>query len=479
MEKLKNLQPERVFAYFEKISAIPRGSGNMKAIADFCVDFAKQHSLDFVRDDADNVVIFKAASAGYENSEPVILQGHLDMVCQKTDDCKIDFEKDGLDLYVDGDFLKAKGTTLGADNGIAAAMIMAVLESDTISHPPIEAVFTTDEEIGMIGAGKLDMSILKGKKMINIDVEEPELLTVSCAGGSDFTMHLDKNAGKVNGRKLTLALKGFKGGHSGVEIDSGRINADILAGRILNFAKNNFDFEIISINGGDKANAIPNACSVEICVNDEECISKLQGCIDVIKAEIKTREPDFTAVITDGGDGEYCVLGEDAKEKLIVILLTAPNGVLQMSADIENLVETSMNLGILKTEEDSVRLHFSLRSNKQSALDFLEERLTAFADYMGVKSERFGHYPPWEFKENSYLQSLYKQIYKQQFGEETKIVAIHAGLECGIFASAIKDFDCIAIGPRMFDIHTVNERLSISSTAEMFNLLKKMLKECK
>lgn len=479
MKKIKDLQPERVFAYFEKISSIPRGSGNMKAIADFCVDFAKQHSLKVVRDDANNVVIFKDASAGYENSEPVILQGHLDMVCQKTDDCKIDFEKDGLELYVDGDFLKAKGTTLGADNGIAAAMIMAVLESDTISHPPIEAVFTTDEEIGMIGAGKLDMSILKGKKMINLDVEEPELLTVSCAGGSDFTINIDKNTRKANGRKITITLKGLKGGHSGVEIDSGRINADILAGRILSFAKNNFDFEIISINGGDKANAIPNACEIELCVNDKGCVEKLQSCIDTIKTEIRTREPDFTAIITDSGDGEYSVLGEDAKEKLIIILLTAPNGVLQMSADIENLVETSMNLGIMKTEENSILLHFSLRSNKQSALDFLEEKLTAFADYAGVKSDRFGHYPPWEFKENSPLQSLYKKIYNEQFGEETKIVAIHAGLECGIFASAIKDFDCIAIGPRMFDIHTVNERLSISSTAEMFNLLKNLLKECK
>ena len=251
MEKLKGIKPEKVFRYFEEISAIPRGSGNMEGISAYCMAFAEKLGLRAIKDDANNVVIFKDGTKGYENSEPVILQGHLDMVCQKTEDCNIDFEKDGLDIYIDGDFIKAKGTTLGADNGIAVAMIMAVLESGEIEHPPIEAVFTTDEVIGLIGAGKLDMSVLTGKKMVNLDSEDPSVLTVSCAGGSDFIMKLPFKKIKKNGSRITISLKGLQGGHSGVEIDSGRVNADILMGRILNYAVGVANFDIISVNGGD------------------------------------------------------------------------------------------------------------------------------------------------------------------------------------------------------------------------------------
>ena len=230
MTKLYNLNPSNVFKYFEEICNIPHGSGNMDAISKYCVKFAEKHSLKFIRDDANNVIIFKPATAGYEKSEPVILQGHLDMVCQKTEDSDIDFMNDGLDLYIDGDFVKAKNTTLGADNGIAVAMILAVLESDSLSHPEIQAVFTTDEEIGMIGAGKLDTGILTAKKIINLDAEEDDTVTVSCAGGSDFKAVIPLNRVKKSGTKVTVTLKGLQGGHSGMEIDKGRVNADVLAG---------------------------------------------------------------------------------------------------------------------------------------------------------------------------------------------------------------------------------------------------------
>ena len=233
MSELSSLKPERVFKYFEEIAHIPHGSENMTAIANYCVDFAEKHSLKVIKDEANNVIIYKSASAGYENTEPVILQGHLDMVCQKDENTQIDFLKDGLELFVDGDFVKAKGTTLGADNGIAVAMILAILESDTIPHPPIEAVFTTDEEIGMVGALALDMSLLKGKRMINLDAEEDDTLTVSCAGGSDFRMIVPIKRKTVRGSKVIVTLKGLLGGHSGVEIDKNRVNADILAGRFF------------------------------------------------------------------------------------------------------------------------------------------------------------------------------------------------------------------------------------------------------
>ena len=290
MDCINTLKPERVFHYFKEISRIPRGSGDMVKIADFCEAFAKEKGLSYVRDDADNVVIYKPASVGYENSDTVILQGHLDMVCQKTEESQKDFSKDGIDLIVDGTFLKAEGTTLGGDNGIAVAMVMAILEDNSLSHPAIEAVFTTDEEIGMIGALQLDMSLLKGKKMINLDSEEDDTATVSCAGGSDFNVSIPVKKVEMTGKKVTVTLKGLLGGHSGVEIHKGRANADILAGRFLNAIKG-LDFGIISINGGDKSNAIPNSCCIELCVKDIDAFEKITTpVIEEIKEEISDRE---------------------------------------------------------------------------------------------------------------------------------------------------------------------------------------------
>lgn len=480
MSKLNNLNTQRVFYYFEKISSIPRGSGNMKGIAQFCVDFAKGHSLKYIRDDADNVVIYKNGTADYENSEPIILQGHLDMVCQKTDDCNIDFLKDGLQLYIDGDFIKARGTTLGADNGIAVAMVLAILESSDIAHPPIEAVFTTDEEVGMIGARALDMSVLRGRKMINLDSEEDGTVTVSCAGGSDFRVNIPLEFNNKYGTKITLKLKGLKGGHSGVEIHKGRVNANILAGRILNHLKNICDFDIITVNGGDKSNAIPNSFTAELCAyNVADFSANAEKYFDIVKNEICYREKDFTAEVIVGSDSEYAVFSDEIKNKIIFTLLCVPDGVCVMSADIEGLVETSLNLGILKTEKDNIILHFALRSNKQSALVFLEEKLAAFFVSQNLCYETFGHYPPWEYKENSCLREIYKQTYNELYGKEPSVEAIHAGLECGVFASGIKDFDCIAIGPALYDVHTTREKLSISSTENLFNLIIKILEKLK
>ena len=444
---MKEKLSESVFKYFEEISAIPRGSGNMEKISSYCLDFAKKHSLKAVRDDYNNVIIYKEGTDGYTSSEPIILQGHLDMVCQKDADVKINFEQDPITLITDGDFLKAKGTTLGADNGIAVCMILAILESSEIEHPPIEAVFTTDEEIGMIGASHLDLSLLKGKKMINIDSEDPEVLTVSCAGGSEFKVTVPLEKFSSNGRKLTIKVSGLKGGHSGVEIDKERINANILLARILNYANSNADFELIEISGGDKTNAITNSSFASVLVKDaEQFISKLTSYISILKTEIAEFEETAEISVSDEGDAFSEVISSAIKDKLIYFLLCAPSGVQRMSRKIENLVETSLNMGILNTTKDEIIIQFALRSNKESALRFLEDKLKTFSTCLNCTTEVSGQYPPWEYNENSELQKLYIKAFVEKFSHKPKVAAIHAGLECGVFSAGIKDFDCISTG---------------------------------
>lgn len=480
MPALENLNPNRVFYYFEKISSIPHGSGDMDAIAKFCTDFAIEHNLKFIRDDANNVIIYKNGTVGYENSAPIILQGHLDMVCQKAPESTVDFLKDGLDLYVDGDFIKARDTTLGADNGIAVAMVLSILESQDIPHPPIEAVFTTDEETGMIGARALDMSVLNGKRMINLDSETEDIVTVSCAGGSDFEVNIPVKSVTRQGTLVTLEIKGLQGGHSGVEINKNRVNANMIAGRVLNELKSQLDFDIISINGGDKANAIPNRCVIELCVGNAEGFAILaQKNFDTIKQEIADREPNFAPEILVGDAGEYSALDTKIKNKIIYTLLCAPNGVVEMSASIEGLVQTSLNLGVLMTTKESIIIHFALRSNKKSALIFLEQRLASFFDNLDLTYKTFGHYPPWEYNAKSALREIYCGSYFELFGTQPRVRAIHAGLECGVFASQIDNFDCISIGPAMHDVHTTQERLSISSTQKMYELIIKILEKLK
>ena len=473
-----DLEPKKVFEYFLEMSGIPRGSGNMKGIADYIEAFAKGRGLRCYRDAANNVVIYKGASAGYEASCPIILQGHLDIVCQKDADREIDFTAEGLDVYVDGEFVRARGTTLGADNGIAAAMILAILDDDKLAHPAIEAVFTTDEEIGMLGAMALDMSVLTAKKLINLDSEEEDVLTVSCAGGSDFCVTLPTDRKCVQGTKLTVCLSGLQGGHSGIEIDKGRVNADVLAGRILSGIKT--DFEIISVDGGNMDNAIPKENTTALCTTDPASLkAELEDMLEKIQAEISDRESGFVFELTTGESGEYSVLSDRCKKDIIYTLLLVPNGVIDMSVGIAGLVETSLNLGVLVTEDDKIKLSFALRSNKGSALSFLEKRLSYFFSKIECEIETGGHYPPWEFKENSALQALYRECYVAQRGCEPKVEAIHAGLECGTFASKIEGIDCIAIGPTMFDVHTTGEKLLIASVGRTYELLLDILKKSK
>ena len=479
MSVLEGLTPQKVFKYFEEISAVPRGSGEREKIADFCENFAKEKGLRYYRDDANNVVIYKNASNGYENAEPVIIQGHLDMVWQKAEGLQKNLLEEGIDLKIDGDFVTAKGTTLGADNGIAVAMAMAILEDDTLCHPPIEAVFTTDEEIGMLGAKELDTSVLSAKKMINVDSEEPGVITVSCAGGSDFTLRIPFDREKAVGERVVISLKGLKGGHSGIEIDSGRVNSNILAGRILTHLSKKYDFRLMSVLGGNRANAIANACEISlVCENGNALLEDAKACILDIKEEISAREEDFSAEFDIFDKDSYDCLPKITQDKVIYALILAPNGVQEMSREIENLVETSLNLGILDTRDNEIVMTFALRSSKKTALFALSEKLEMLAKCLDVEFETSGYYPPWEYKKDSEMQELCSSVFEEMFGYKPKIEAIHAGLECAVFSGAIEGLDCISIGPKVIGAHTIEEKLSISSTKEVYELLIKMLEKC-
>ena len=472
MRKLEEIEPRRMFEYFEDICSIPHGSGDMGAISEYLVDFAEKCGLRAIRDDAQNVIIYKGGTAGLEDAEPVILQAHMDMVCQKTQDSTIDFKKDGIDIYTDGDFIKARGTTLGADNGIAVAMIMSVLTSEDLAHPPIEAVFTTDEEIGMIGAGRLDMSLLRGRRMINLDAEEADFVTVSCAGGSDFKIRIPISRQSAFGTSVKIEVGGLKGGHSGVEIDKGRVNSNILLGRILGFARNRTEIDIIDISGGDKANAIPLYSKAELVCEDADGLAeKLRAYCEIVKAENIEREPDCYFKITVGESGEFDAFTLDISDKLIYMLGVTPNGIQTMSANIDGLVETSLNLGILATGNKEVLMQYALRSNKKSALRYLEDKLTAFAEYNSCPFGISGQYAPWEYKDKSPLRDLYIKTFYEKTGREPEVSAIHAGLECAVFSAKINDLDCIAIGPDMTGVHTTGESLSISSAKMIYELL--------
>ncbi len=478
MVDLNSLKPKEVFKYFKEISRIPRGSTNTSPIAEYCVNFAEKHSLKYIRDNTDNVIIFKEAYIGYEAAEPIILQGHLDMVCQKTEERDIDFLTNGITLETDGEFLMAAGTTLGADNGIAVAMILAVLEDKNLPHPAIEAVFTSDEEIGMVGALALDKKVLKSKKMINLDSEDAHCMTVSCAGGSDFSAKLRIKRENKTGKIITISVKGLTGGHSGVCINEGRVNANILAGRILAELYEEADYNLISVSGGDKGNAITRDSKIKILTNDTDIVNKLNMITETICGEYSAREPSLNIDIS-ASDGAAEVMDKGYTENVIFALNLCPTDIIAMSKEIENLVETSLNLGILKTEENSVLFGFALRSNKKSAIAFLEKRLKILFSRLGAEITVGGHYPPWEFNPNSVLQEVYKKAYTELFGTSPRVEAIHAGLECGVFASAIEGFDGIAIGPQMYDVHTVNERLKISTVGDIYGLLLKILKESK
>lgn len=481
---LKDLRPEKVFYYFEEICNIPHGSGNTKAISDYCIQFARERGLECYQDEWNNVIIKKEASKGYEDVPTIILQGHLDMVCEKMAGYEHDFLKDPLSLVVDGNEVYANKTTLGGDDGIAIAYALAILDDNTIPHPPLEIVMTTEEETGMDGAQNLDCSRLLGKYMINIDSEEEGAILVSCAGGITVYSTLPITYEKASGMEYTFLVDGLKGGHSGTDIDKQRANAILLLGRFLTFLeKKNLSPSVLYIEGGGKDNAIPREGSLTFLLkeeNEERLRESFLQFEQTINAEYQVSDPSISFSLKKGEEKrEIDVFSDDYKQKLLTFLLNAFHGVFTMSMDTPGIVESSSNLGIVQTTKEYISFCFAARSSKESLRDLLVDKYKTLTENLGGDISVRGAYPAWEYKANSKLRNLAIDKYKELTKKELTVLSIHAGLECGIFTSKIKDLDVISIGPDILDIHTPMERLRISSVARVYEYLLTLLKDAK
>ena len=406
MAALNGLKPEKVFEYFEKLCSVPHGSGNTKLISDLCVGFAKELGLRYRQEACNNLIIWKDGSAGYEQSEPIILQGHIDMVCAKTDECAKDMAREGLDLRTDGEWVWADQTSLGGDNGIAVAMILAILADDTLPHPPLEAVFTVDEEIGMLGAAALDMSGLQGRVLLNIDSEDEGILTVSCAGGATSCLTVPVKRVPVQGNAWRVGVRGLTGGHSGVEINKGRANAN----KVLAAALQGLPVTLCSIAGGSKDNAIPRA-SEAVVVSEADDFAALFAA-NAAKAALPETEQHAEFYCEPAEAGEMLA----GSEAVLGLLNAVPNGVQAMSGDIPGLVQTSLNLGILTTDADAVRLTFSVRSSVNREKFGLIDQLKALAARFGGSYSETGEYPAWEYQKDSRLREVMVEVFEAQYG---------------------------------------------------------------
>ena len=473
MAVLNHLEPQRVFRFFEELCAIPHGSGNTKAVSDWLVDFAKARGLRYVQDQLNNVVIFRDATPGYESAEPVILQGHMDMVCEKEPGCTKDMAAEGLDLVLEGDTVSAKGTTLGGDDGIAVAMAMAILDDDSLSHPAIEAIFTVDEETGMYGAEGLDVSVLKGRRMLNMDSEDEGIFTVSCAGGASANVSIGLTSAPCALACAHLTVSGLIGGHSGQEIDKGRANANLLLGRVLDAMQKKLSYRLVSAAGGLKDNAIPNASEAVLALREEDLSAAREiaaACEADFRKEYAAADPGVTIALEPAPACEQA-LTEEATLRVIHFLLLVPNGIAAMSMDIPGLVQTSCNLGIFHVEDGVLTAVSSVRSSVSSQKQMLLVRIDALAQLLGGSLHVTGAYPAWEYRRESPLRDKLAAVYTQQTGKEPKIEAIHAGLECGLFAGQLPGLDCVSFGPDLVDIHTTREKMSISSVQRTWRFL--------
>lgn len=480
MAILENLEPSEVFHYFEELSQIPRGTFNTKAVSDYCTAFAKERGLFAVQDNLNNVIIKKPGTPGYEDSEPVILQGHLDMVCEKTEESAHDFMKDGLKLFVEDGFVKAKDTTLGADNGIAVAMALALLDGKDIPHPPLEAVFTVDEEIGMGGAGSIDLSPLKGKMLLNLDSDVEGTVIAGCAGGASVHITMQVGREKAFGDCLEVAIRGLRGGHSGVEIDQQRGNANKLAGRLLNRLSQKTDIALIHIQGGAKENVITSSCRFTIAARDakkaEEIITEA---LPVWRQEFGDSEPELDITVALKAEKEAMALTAGDTKKVIFFLNNCQNGVYGFSRSLKGLVETSDNLGIVELDQDKISFAILVRSSVNSKMEELKDAFIGWSHFLGADCEISGEYPAWMYREDSKIRTIVSKTFERLYGSKPVITTIHAGLECGLLSGKKPDLDCVSLGPLMYDIHSVKERLDIASTKRTWDLIKEILKECK
>jgi len=468
----------KVMEHFAAISAIPRGSGNEEAIAAHIEAFARERGLFCLRDNWNNVFVRRPAAAGYENAVPVVLQGHTDMVCEANSDTVHDFRKDPIRLIRDGDILHADGTTLGADNGVAVAVMLALLEEENLAAPALECIFTTSEETGLDGMRNFDASVVTGRRMINMDSAGEGAATVACAGGvrTDLVKKIEKETIPAGMTVLSASIHGLAGGHSGEDIHRGRLPAIQAMGRILQNAAKHCAMRLVSLSGGTKDNAIPRECTAVLAVSDKAAaISAIRETEAVLRAGLTAEDTGF-AVETACADAELCLTAEDTCA-VVSLLRVLPLGIRQMSWDIPDLVETSSNLGVVRTEDTYIKMTLSSRSSVESQLDNMQDILESCAALAGASFTHRNRYPGWAFRTGSRMQECYKETWKALYGTDAAIMGIHAGLECGLFMEKIPDMDIISIGPDIRDLHSPDESMSVSSFERMYALVVRMLAE--
>jgi len=480
MSILKGLNPEKVLGYFEELTKIPHGSGNEKVISDYLANFGKERGFVVIQDDELNVIIKKPATQGYENAPVVTIQGHMDMVCEKNKDKVHDFEIDPLELRIDGDYLYANGTTLGADNGIAVAYGLAILDSKELKHPAIELFVTTGEETGMYGAIAVDPKKLDGKILLNIDSEEEGIFLVSCAGGVTNYVNINNQWEDASNEALKLEVKGLKGGHSGMEIKKERGNANKMMGRFLMDLNSVVDFKLASLNGGAKMNAIPREADAIIAVRPEDVL-KVEGKVkewsSIFINELQGIDDDLklTYEVTKSVDKVFC---DDTRQKVLRTLFLLPNGVQTMSMAIPGLVQSSTNVGVVTTTSEAVEFDNAVRSSVASLKKSIVDRMTVLAEIMNCVIELESDYPEWQYNPESKIRTVFEQVYENKFGNKAEISAIHAGLECGLIGDKFNgNIDQISFGPNIFDVHTPDEHVSISSLDRMYDYLLSVLAE--
>ena len=478
MAVINGYRPQKLFSFFEEITKIPRGSGHEEKIAAWLCEFAKERGLPCIRDEMNNVFITCPASKGYENEPPVLLQGHTDMVCEKNSDVEFDFENDPLDIYIDENgFLRARGTTLGADDGVAVATMLALLDGECAEHPALECLFTVQEETGLDGAKYFDFGKVKAKKLINLDSENDGEVIVGCAGGIFHKVTMPLARKEFVGDAVRLCISGLMGGHSGENINSGRANANKLMGRALLSLSSDCALRLAYVSGGSKDNAIPRECEAVAIVSD-------YGAFDLAARRVKKaiagelfRDDSAFSMTWEKTNFELPPADKETTEHVIAFMSSVQNGVIAMSRDVQGLVGFSRNLGIVRTEGDEVTFIFSARSAVESQLDFASEELAGLALALGGKAELLGRYPGWEYAEHSALRDKFFRVYNELTGHEAKANVIHAGLECGIIKSKLGEMDIISIGPGMRDIHSPDEALDLSSFERLWHIVCLLLKK--
>ncbi|MBY0599348.1 aminoacyl-histidine dipeptidase [Bacillus bingmayongensis] len=481
---LEQLTKHPVFYHFAEISKIPRGSGNEKEISDFLVKFAKDRNLEVIQDEALNVIIKKSATAGYENVPAIIIQGHMDMVCEKNQATVHDFEKDPIELRIVGDMLYANQTTLGADNGIAVAYALALLDSTDIPHPALEVVITTEEETTMGGAFTVDSKHFDGKIFINIDSEEDHKLLVSSAGGAKAVATIpvvwEESLAELEAYRLYVG--GLKGGHSGMEIDKQRGNANKALGRVLHDLSNEIPFYMSEVHGGLKTNAIPRESVATILLsanNVQKVEEKVAGWTRILQEELRAVDPDVHVSLTKLEEKVEKVFAKETQKQLISSLFLIPNGIQSMSMDIKGLVESSTNLGVIETIHNEIKLRNEVRSSVSSLKQHITNEIKHIAELVGAKFEKESEYPEWPYNPNSSIRDLFEKVHKEKYNKDAEIFAVHAGIECSVFVQKMPELDAISFGPDIFNVHTPDEHISISSVVNNWGYFVDVMRETK